>query len=123
MRDHEQCNECDLPVLFSKMVVQRREARGTACRMMEQACLQQERAEEAETEVKHLQHIITCLGMEIADLHTALGMAVDAHHGCPRDEERQKACRAKGTELRDCRECRMGFLIDQARLRREAALA
>ncbi|HPZ86444.1 MAG TPA: hypothetical protein PLR82_08875, partial [Bacillota bacterium] len=49
------CTECSLPVSFSKAVVQRENARATACRMMEEACVLRDRAEAAEAEVKRLE--------------------------------------------------------------------
>lgn len=49
------CTECSLPVSFSRAVVQRENARATACRMMEEACAQRDRAEAAEAEVKRLE--------------------------------------------------------------------
>lgn len=49
------CTECSLPVSFSKAVVQRENAREIACRMMEEACVQRDRAEAAEAEVKRLE--------------------------------------------------------------------
>ena len=49
------CTECSLPVSFSRAVVQRENARATACRMMEEACVLRDRAEAAEAEVKRLE--------------------------------------------------------------------
>lgn len=49
------CTECSLPVSFSRAVVQRENAREIACRMMEEACIQRDRAEVAEAEVKRLE--------------------------------------------------------------------
>jgi hypothetical protein len=52
------CTECDLPSSFLKAVVQREEARATACRMMEEACQYHNRAETAEAEVKRMETAI-----------------------------------------------------------------
>ena len=49
------CTECSLPVSFSRAVVQRENARATACRMMQEACVLRDRAEAAEAEVKRLE--------------------------------------------------------------------
>ena len=49
------CTESSLPVSFSRAVVQRENARATACRMMEEACVLRDRAEAAEAEVKRLE--------------------------------------------------------------------